>query len=57
MNKSCNKKLNTEDIRRAIRSMGNNKSPGPDGIPAEFYKLFEDLVAGELVKVIEEARQ
>ena len=36
--------LTKEQIKTAIRKLGNNKSPGPDGLPAEFYKLFEDII-------------
>lgn len=32
--------LSCEELRYAIEKMQNNKSPGPDGITAEFYKMF-----------------
>ena len=32
-------------IREAIKNLKNNKSPGTDGLPGEFYKCFiDDLV-------------
>lgn len=27
-----------EEIHKAIQDLGNNKSPGPDGFSAEFFK-------------------
>jgi len=30
--------ITINDIRNTISSMKNNKAPGPDGIPIEFYK-------------------
>ena len=37
------------EVRKAIRSMANGKSPGPDQLPVEFYKEFEDLIADPLL--------
>ena len=28
------------EIKNVVISMANNKTPGPDGIPVEFYKIF-----------------
>jgi len=30
------------DIYTTVLSMKNNKAPGPDGIPTEFFKAFLD---------------
>ena len=40
--KRTNGEITKEQIKFAIRKLGNNKSPGPDGLPAEFYKIYED---------------
>ena len=32
--------LSLEEVGRALYAMKNNKSPGSDGFPAEFYKFF-----------------
>ena len=32
--------LTEEELYRALQSCKNNKSPGSDGFPAEFYKTF-----------------
>ena len=37
-----------KEVCSAIRQMGLGKAPGPDGLGAEFYKEFEDLVADDL---------
>ena len=41
-------KVSDAEIRRAIRGMARGKAPGPDGLGAEFYKEFEDLIALDL---------
>ncbi|OUM64042.1 hypothetical protein PIROE2DRAFT_9267 [Piromyces sp. E2] len=35
-----NQPITTEEIKNTILSMKNNKTPGPDGIPIEFYKAL-----------------
>ena len=45
--------ITKEQIKTAIRKLGNNKSPGPDGLPAEFYKLFEDII--KIIEPLHEA--
>ena len=39
------------EILEAITSMANGKSPGSDGLPPEFYKTFEHLLADDLLEV------
>ena len=46
--------ITKEQIKTAIRKLGNNKSPGPDGLPAEFYKLFEDIIIEPLHDAIKD---
>jgi hypothetical protein len=29
-----------EEVRKAVFQMEDNKSPGPDGFPADFYQHF-----------------
>ena len=43
--------ITKEQIKTAIRKLGNNKSPGPHGLPAEFYKLFEDIINKRLLEI------
>ena len=35
-----NQQLTIEDLAIAIKGMNNNKTPGEDGIPVDFYKVF-----------------
>lgn len=32
--------LTNDELYKALDKMPNNKSPGPDGLPAEFYRHF-----------------
>ena len=32
------------EIEKGIKSFENNKSPGNDGLPAEFYKTFNEIL-------------
>ena len=36
----CDLPITIAEVKTAVRSMANNKTPGPDGISAEFYKMF-----------------
>ena len=40
------------DILIAIKSVANAKSPGCDGLTAEFYKTFSSVIGNDLVDVI-----
>ena len=43
--------ITLEEIKEALNSMENNKSPGPDGLTKEFYREFIDLLGPILVKL------
>ncbi|KAL1924945.1 uncharacterized protein VTP21DRAFT_4599 [Calcarisporiella thermophila] len=47
--------ISEEEVRRAIRLAPKNKSPGPDGITAEFYRAFEDELAPTMQRHFNEA--
>ncbi|KAL1914479.1 uncharacterized protein VTP21DRAFT_8862 [Calcarisporiella thermophila] len=47
--------ISEEEVRRAIRLAPKNKSPGPDGITAEFYRAFEDELAPTIQLLFNEA--
>ncbi|XP_078502516.1 olfactory receptor 6Q1-like [Lissotriton helveticus] len=43
--------LDPEELRYTIFNLSNGKSPGPDGLPAEFYKAASDILIPHLVKM------
>ena len=47
----CEGDLTEEECTRALRAMPSNKSPGVDGLPAEFYVRFWKLLGPDLVNV------
>ncbi|KAJ1283965.1 hypothetical protein BS78_03G168000 [Paspalum vaginatum] len=49
MNENLLKTFTGEEVEETLRSIGDLKAPGPDGIPLVFYKRFWSLV-GEQVK-------
>ncbi len=53
----CDKDITEGEIRKAIKSMANEKSPGIDGIPKEFYEIYMDLIVPDLLEVIQEVEQ
>ena len=36
----CDKTIDFDEVCKAVDALANNKSPGMDGIPVEFYKKF-----------------
>lgn len=47
--------LTLGEITLAINQMQNNKAPGPDGFPTEFYKKFHEKLAPLLLLVYNES--
>ena len=41
---SCEGPMTIKETTRAVSEMNNNKSPGPDGLPIEFYKQFWEIL-------------
>ena len=48
---SCDDRLTEEDLREALFSMENNKSPGVDGLSTNFYRHFWPLFSDKLLLV------
>ena len=48
---SCDERLTEEELREALFSMENNKSPGVDGLSTNFYKHFWPLFSDKLLLV------
>ena len=47
------KPFSLEEIEFAVFNMKHNKSPGPDGLPIEFYQYFWHLVRDDLFALFE----
>ncbi len=47
--------ITLEEITKSINSLQSKKSPGPDGLPSEFYKKFNVKLAPLLLSVFEES--
>ena len=55
--KLCEAEISLDEITKAINSQKNNKSPGNDGLTAEFYKYFSNEVAPILLEVYDLLKQ
>jgi len=47
--------LCVEDLTKAVRSMSNNKCPGADGLPKEFYTTFWEELKEPLLRMFMES--
>lgn len=52
--KLAEKEIGKEEIEEAIMQLSNGKSPGRDGIPNEFYKVFSKVLIPILKEVYED---
>ena len=48
----CEGRLSYEECYAAIKAMKDNKSPGSDGLPKEFYKLFFPVFGHSFVNMV-----
>eukprot|EP00253_Pinus_taeda_P034952 PITA_34952 len=48
--------VSKEEVEAAMKSMGKDKSPGPDGWTIELYLHFFDLIGSDITEVVEESR-
>ncbi|GJZ66902.1 hypothetical protein Tco_0630142 [Tanacetum coccineum] len=46
--------VTTQEVKEAIFSMGNDKSPGPDGYTACFFKESWDIMASDVILAVQE---
>ena len=46
--------LTYNEVAKAVNKLKNQKSPGPDGYPAEFYKVFWDQIGYLYFRAIQE---
>ena len=48
----CEGLLSVDECHRALLGLAKGKTPGSDGLPAEFYCKFWDLLGSDLVEVL-----
>lgn len=47
--------ISETEVLQAMNSLQNNKTPGPDGFPIEYYKTFSKKLLTPIVNMIKEA--
>eukprot|EP00253_Pinus_taeda_P015714 PITA_15714 len=50
------REVSLEEVEEAIRSMPNDKAPGPDGLTINFYKACWSIVKQDVWEVVEDSR-
>jgi len=55
MIKLCESPISIDEVKVSISQLKMNKSPGSDGITAEFYKLYSELLSPFLLQVYTES--
>ena len=51
----CDQNLSEQELLKTLKAFEKNKSPGLDGLSAEFYLEFWDLIKNKLLEVYDEA--
>ena len=49
--------ISEENVIAAIRATGTGKSPGPDGLPSEVYRTYEDIIAPILAETLRNSHE
>ena len=49
---TCEGSLTEKECLEALRNMDPNKTPGIDGLPAEFYKVFWNDISATLIRAL-----
>ena len=55
--RECDQEITVAEIEKVVKSFENNKSPGKDGLPPEFYKAFNNIFKTDLHKLYIEISQ
>ena len=55
MREEQNKEFTYEEIAKAVLQLENEKCPGNDGLPVDFYKIFWKKLANPFMKMLKEA--
>ena len=55
-NEALFQEVNLEQLMKILSSFQEERSPGPNGWPVEFFQPFFDLVGEDLLKMIEELK-
>ena len=45
------KEIKTDEVMQLILKLGGYKSPGPDGLPTEFYKIHAEMLARTMKEI------
>lgn len=48
----CEGEITFEEAAAAVKQMADDKSPGSDGLPAEFYKMYFQTVGPSFIQAI-----
>eukprot|EP00253_Pinus_taeda_P022384 PITA_22384 len=56
-NWSLRKRITMEEVEEAVRSMPNDKAPGPDGFTINFYKVCWKIVKNDIWEIVEDSRR
>ena len=54
---NCGKDISPDEIEQTCVNLPAEKSPGPDRIPYEFYKIFAKLLSPLLARFFNDARR
>lgn len=46
--------ITEQDIEHAVKELPNDKAPGVDGVPAEFFKVYLKLVGSEVKQAVKD---
>ena len=46
--------ISIEEIEKSISSLNDDKAPGPDGMPVEFYKANNNWISKDLLNIYNE---